>query len=112
MAILDLGEPVSGRYQIPNGSAQLFTRGVSIQHQGGTLQAGFAFPQLGRPHIVSLEPRTTLFEHNAIHFDPEGGDLDQLAAVIREALAGRLALVPTGRTGGEVPLALGDLSPI
>src|SRR5213596_2372200 len=105
MAILDLGEPVTGSYQIPNGSAQLFTRGVSIvRHEGGRLSAGFSFPTLGRPRIVSVEPLTPLFEPFAIHFDPEGGDVDQLAHVIREALAGRLALVPTGQIAGEVPL--------
>jgi hypothetical protein len=71
MALSDLGEPITGPYQIPSGTAQMFAGGVVIQrHEGGELRAGFAFLTLGRPIVVSLEPQATLFEHNAIHFDP------------------------------------------
>lgn len=108
---LHLGDPITGVYPTASGSAQLFTNGVSIRHPGGTVEAGFAFPTLGRPVIASLQA-PTLFEHNAIHFDPAGGDVDQLAHVIREALAGRLALAPTAQAGAIVPLTLGPVSPI
>jgi hypothetical protein len=111
MALPHLGDPVTGVYPIASGSAQLFTGGVSIQHAGGKLQAGFAFPTLGRPVIATLEGGT-LFEKNAVHFDPGGGDIDQFAHVIREALSGRLALAPTGQDGAVVPLTLGAVSPI
>lgn len=113
MSLSDLGELLAGPYRTPNGTAQLFAGGVVIRRDGGgELRAGFSFQPLGRPIIVSLEPRATLFEHNAIHFDPGGGDLDQLAQEIREALVGRLALVSTGQDGPPVPLTLGDVSPI
>lgn len=77
MAIPHLGEPITARYQIPGGNAQLFTGGVSIDYQGGRLQAGLAFPPLGRPVVASIEPQSLLFERNAVHFDPNGGDVEQ-----------------------------------
>ena len=108
MAFPDLGEPLTGSYTIPDGTARLFTNGVTIQHGGGEVIVAFRLPTLGRPSIVSLDPPTPLFEPNAISFNAAGHDPRAVARLIADALAGRLVLVATGQAGQQIPLTLTD----
>ena len=108
MAFPDLGEPLTGSYTIPNGTARLFTNGVTIQHSGSEVIAAFRLPTLGRPSIVSLDPPTPLFEPNAVSFNSAGHDPRVVARMIADALAGRLVLVATGQAGQQIPLTLTD----
>ena len=41
MAFPDIGEPLTGSYTIPNGTARLFTNGVTIQHSGSEVIVAF-----------------------------------------------------------------------
>ena len=108
MAFPDLGEPLTGSYTIPDGTARLFTNGVTIQHGGGEVIVAFRLPTLGRPSIVSLDPPTPLFEPNAISFNAAGHDPRAVARLIADALAGRLVLAATGQAGQQIPLTLTD----
>ena len=103
MAFPDLGEPLTGSYTIPDGTARLFTNGVTIQHGGGEVIVAFRLPTLGRPSIVSLDPPTPLFEPNAISFNAAGHDPRAVARLIADALAGRLVLAATGQAGQQIP---------
>ncbi len=109
MSVDDLGQPLTDIYSIPGGQARLYQRGVTINGSRGDAMVSFAFPMIGRPSIVTGDPAPApLFAAHAIRFALGPWQLEQLTPLIHGALAGRLALLPTGQSTPAMPLTMAE----
>ncbi len=109
MSVTHLGEPLTTVYSIPGGQARLFERGLTINADSGEVIVSFAFPMIGRPSIPTGNTGSIeVFEIHAIRFALGLWQPEQLTPLIKDALAGRLSMLGTGRSDLRVPLILGQ----
>jgi len=105
-----LGEALTGIYSIPGGTAQLFERGVVVTGAAGPVAVEFALPMIGRPHIATdtaSAGTATALRPEAVTFRRGGHDINVLGPLVRAALAGRVAVVPTGQASAPQVLTAG-----
>jgi hypothetical protein len=107
-----LGEALTGIYSTPGGTAQLFERGVVVTGAAGPVAVEFAFPMIGRPHIATdtaSAGTATALRPEAVTFRRGGHDINVLGPLVRAALAGRVAVVPTGQASAPQVLTAGPV---
>ena len=107
MATEELGKSLTGTYTIQAGTAHLYERGVVVNGAAGDIAVRFRFPMMGRPHIPLVA--TTALDAGAVTFQPGGYQPETIRQLVRAALAGRIALDPTGGPATPVPLGIGPL---
>jgi hypothetical protein len=108
MFLKDLGEPVTGRFPVPGGDAQVHERGITLFSTLGESTVTFDFPALGVPAIATGDAATAaVLAPSAISFQIGGHQLDAFVAMVRAAFDARVALLPTARPPAPVALTLG-----
>jgi hypothetical protein len=108
----ELGEALTGIYSIPGGTAQLFEHGVVVTGAAGPIEVGFTFPMIGRPHIATetaTAGKVTALSPEAVTFRREGHDINVHGPLVRAALAGRVAVIPTGQASAPQVLTAGPV---
>jgi len=107
MTTEDLGKSLTGTYMIHGGTAHLYERGVVVNGPAGDIAVRFRLPMIGQPHIPQVA--STALDAEAVTFQPGGYQPPTIRELVRAALAGRIALAPTGGTAAAVPLGIGPL---
>jgi hypothetical protein len=108
MSAEHLGEPLTGSFPIPGGTARLYERGATITGEVGEVVVSFKFPSIGVPQIAVGEAgNAAVFDADAITFEIGGWQMGTALAALRGVFSERLALLPTGRPPAPVPLVLG-----
>jgi len=101
----DLGQALSGEFEIDGATATLFERGATIRRDGKTATIVFDFPLIGRPHIAAgAQGAIGVLPVGAVRFDENDWDLETLKPVVNALCADRIALSQTGAPGMIVPL--------
>ena len=108
MALEHLGQALTASYAIEGGTARLYERGLTVDGAGGQVVIPFKFPMIGLPQIATGQPQSAVpLVPSAISFQHGSWNLAALGAAIQRALAGRLALLPTGAPPAPVALTFG-----
>lgn len=104
--------PIIGRYASGATRAVVRPDGIDLTGTTGEVSIRFALPPIGRPHFPPPFGGATtgrVLDGGALTA-AAAGTVPDLDALVRTALAGRLALIPTGG-GAAVPLELGQPQP-
>src|SRR5919197_3861064 len=91
VATADLGQVLTLPYAVPGGTAQLYERGIVLDHSGTEIVVEFRFPMIGRPHIAT--GGAPALDAGAIRFGREHLELSVLAPMVQAPIAGRGRLV-------------------
>jgi len=107
MATEDLGQVLTAPYPVPEGTAQLYERGIILNRAGSEVVVEFRLPMIGRPYIAT--GGAPALDAATVRFRRGHHELSTLAPMVQAALAGRVGLVPTGERATPVPLAVGPV---
>ena len=109
MFIRALGAPITGRFAVTGGNAQVHQGGLAFYGQVGIVTVLFDLPGLGVPYIATGESgAAAALEPGAIAFQIGQYPLEAFLATLKTIVAARIALLPTGRPPiAPVPLQLG-----
>ena len=101
-----LGEQLTDEFAIDGGTAAVHANGLTLRGSDVTATAWWGLLGIGRPVMVSGDPSAAMVMIVEVEAEGSGASLEAITALVRSALAGRVALTAVAAGGSSVELAV------